>query len=203
MIKTRDKTWYSDRLIAEHRDKPRFRKTVEAVTGVPSLVQSVIAGLIDDYYLEIAEGVQLDAIGRWVGFSRNIQIDARGIYFSWSTTSDEGWDKGIWWHLGDGTKTLTKLKDDIYRKFIKAKIAANGWDGGRKTGYAIISAAYPDLARKFQIIDNGNMSFTLKFDDAVKSMSKVEILTIYQTKLFMNGAGINVTFSPPQSLGGS
>lgn len=192
----RPKEWYSNKITSEHRSKPRFFASVQATLHGMSIAQKVMAEMIGDVDIDKAQGNQLDAVGKWVGFDRFVDLPSRGVYFRWSGQANEGWDKGVWWVQGDGTQIYTKLSDDVYRKWLKAKVKANDWDGNRIDGYGIIAAAYPALASGFVIEDSGNMSWTLRFDSVASKLSTIEILLIQHTFMFLKGAGIQVICSP-------
>jgi hypothetical protein len=53
---------------------------------------------------------------------------------------------------------LTRLPDDLYRLVIKAKIAANFWDGTIPGAYAVYDAVFASLGVKTIIQDNQDMS---------------------------------------------
>ncbi|MGC7970039.1 DUF2612 domain-containing protein, partial [Salmonella enterica] len=67
-----------------------------------------------DFDLDQAIGVQLDAVGEWVGISRNITVPLAGVYFSFDIAG-LGFDQGVWKGPFDPDTGLTTLDDDTYR----------------------------------------------------------------------------------------
>jgi hypothetical protein len=64
---------------------------------------------------------------------------------------------GIWRGENDPPTGLSRLPDDAYRLMIKAKIAANHWDGTIDSAYRVWDAAF-DGEVKIVVIDNQDMS---------------------------------------------
>lgn len=56
-------------------------------------VSDAMSGLIPEFDIDTAAGVQLDVVGEWVGRSRRVATPVTGIYFSWDTER-VGWDQG-------------------------------------------------------------------------------------------------------------
>ena len=121
---------YTALITSEHADKPLFVATIEALTQAfrDGIIEA--ATLPADFDLDTAAGDQLDAVGLWVGIKRQLATPITGVYFEWDgATSLTGWGSGVWQGLYDPSSGLTSLPDDEYRRLIRAKIAANHWDG--------------------------------------------------------------------------
>jgi hypothetical protein len=129
---------YADLITSEHRNKPRFVATVEMSVSPFAKIQEVLRSLPEEFDIDTATGVQLDTIGIWVGRSRYIGTPITGVYFEWDNVNTAlGWEGGIWKDPFDPAEGLTTLPDDSYRLLLKAKIAANYWDGTIPGAYAI------------------------------------------------------------------
>jgi len=70
---------YLDLITAFHRGKPKFSAMVEAVAKCSVDAQNVYAQMVDAYDLDQAVGVQLDAVGEWVGISRNVRTHLEDV----------------------------------------------------------------------------------------------------------------------------
>lgn len=145
-------------ITSEHQDKPKFMATVALNVAVQVRVQNLMDQLSVLFDVDVAIGDQLDIIGKWVGITRNISIPISGVYFSWDADYTLGWDYGTW---QDGTQptSITVLPDDAYRNLIRAKIAANGWNGTTDGAYEIWQNVFPQFTILIQ--DNQNMSYAL------------------------------------------
>lgn len=149
---------YLNLITSAYRQKPKFLKTVELDVSVQVRVQELLTSMINEFDLDVAYGKQLDIIGQWVGVSRNIAVPISGVYFSWDADFSLGWDFGVWQNPNEPAD-ITSLPDDAYRLLIRAKIAANQWDGTTQGIYVIWGAVFPDLTILIQ--DNQDMSYAL------------------------------------------
>lgn len=147
---------YLSLITSEHRLREKFAATVALSTSLQCSLQALAASLPEKFDVDTAIGVQLDAVGRWVGVSRNIDTPLVGVYFSWDSTVSDGWDAGVWQGEFDPDSGLTILPDDSYRLLIKAKIAANRWDGSIPGAYEVWTTVFENSYIIIQ--DNQNMS---------------------------------------------
>ena len=157
-----DTSTYTDEITSEHNDKPKYMATVE-VTAQPLADTS---WLEQNYYLyydvDNAVGVQLDAVGMWVGRSRYLPVPITA-YFSWDT-NDLGWDQAVWKRPFDPDSGFTTLPDEIYRQLLYAVIRANHWDGtipGAYDVWAPIWNQYPNYTFVIQDYEDGSMAYGL------------------------------------------
>lgn len=155
--------------------KPNFTGVITANVGVPAQVQSLLTQMIPLFDLDVAVGQQLDVIGLWVGITRNVAIPSTGVYFSWDgTDSTLGWDFGSWAPPLAPT-TITTLPDDAYRTLIRAKIAANQWDGTTDGAYTIWEAVFPETTILIQ--DNQDMTYDLAVVGGIIDSLTLALLT--------------------------
>jgi hypothetical protein len=89
--------------------------------------QAFLASLPAAFSVGEAIGVQLDAVGAWVGCSREIPVPVENPWFSWGTPG-LGWGQGYWYGPYEGTQ-LSVLDDETFRRLIYAKILANNCNG--------------------------------------------------------------------------
>ena len=147
-------------ITSEHSDKPKFEATVGATVAPLARLQEVLGSLIKEFDIDSAVGVQLDVIGQWVGRSRRIDTPLTGVYFSWDDVTKDGWDSGIWKGPYDPDSGLVDLPDDAYRLLLKAKVAANNWDGTIPQAYEIWTTAF-GTDTYLLIQDNQDMSMVV------------------------------------------
>ncbi|WP_427183519.1 DUF2612 domain-containing protein [Bordetella bronchialis] len=151
---------YLGLITAFHRGKPKFSAMVGAVAQCFVDAQNVYAQMVEAYDLDQAVGVQLDAVGEWVGISRNVRIPLEGVYFSFDTDG-LGFDEGVWQGPFDPDTGVTSLDDDTYRLLIRAKIGANHWDGTLEGSAAILNLIFGGTGTYVFIQDNGDMSIDI------------------------------------------
>ncbi|TWA71931.1 uncharacterized protein DUF2612 [Azospirillum baldaniorum] len=152
-----DVATYLGLITSEHASQPLYRAALTALLKPLSDGQGSIAGLADRFDLDRAVGDQIDTIGLWVGASRRLTVPLTGVYFSFDTAG-VGFDQGSWWAVGDPTGYLTVLPDDGYRTLIRARIAANAWDGTIPGAYAVWDIAFAGTGYSVLIQDNQNMT---------------------------------------------
>lgn len=149
---------YTGLITSEHADKPRFVAVVEATTRPFLDIQATLLGLIDDFSLDEAVGVQLDQVGQWVGQGRRITTALTGVYFSWGTIG-VGWGQGVWKGAFDPSTGLTTLDDAGYRLLLRAVISLNSWDGTTPAAAAAIAPLFP--GNSIYVQDNFDMTISV------------------------------------------
>lgn len=134
---------YLSLLTSQHAQKPRFRATVDAVTRPLLDAATALSGMAAGFDLDTAAGAQLDVLGAWAGVSRVLRLPMTGVYFALDTDG-VGFDQGVWQGRYDPDYGLTMLPDEQYRVLIKARIAANRWDGTIPHAYEIWETLFTD-----------------------------------------------------------
>jgi len=154
-------------------------------------VSAAMYGLISAFDIDEAIGVQLDALGEWIGRSRIVSQPISGVYFSFDTAG-LGWDQGVWQGPYDPDAGFTSLSDDTYRIVLKAKIAINSWDGQNDSLPAILEIALDGSGLRMQIVDNQDMTISVwVFPEEDISQVSLELLAaIKQGYLTVKAAGV-------------
>lgn len=151
---------YINLVTEEYQNSPNFLAMISLVLGVPVQVQFLMDQMQGPLFNLQTPPVrnQLDIIGQWVGISRKVAVPITGIFFSWDDTAADGWDSGSWAPTGNPT-SIVDLPDDAYLNLIRAKIAANHWDGTTEEFYQILEEAFPMYT--ILLLDDQNMSYRL------------------------------------------
>lgn len=185
---------YLGLITSAFKQQPNFTAMVSFGVAVQVQVQSLMSSMSNLLFdLDVAVGDQLDIIGKWVGVSRVISIPISGVYFSWDGAVDLGWDFGVWQPNLQPSSTVV-LPDDVYRTLIKAKIAANHWDGTIEGAYAVWEILFPALIILIQ--DNQDMSYDLIFFGGPIDSLTVALITGGYIPLKPEGVRVNSYFFP-------
>jgi hypothetical protein len=148
---------YTTYITSEHADKPNFLATITALTEGAGQISDMLQSLPQKFDVDLAVGDQLDAVGKWVGFSRQLVAPIAGVFFSWDTAG-LGWDQGNWKGPFEPTQGIVTLDDQTYRFALKGKIAANYWDGTVDSLLVISTTGLADLGVSIVVEDNMDMS---------------------------------------------
>lgn len=148
---------YLNLITSEHRNKPKFVAALSAVLQPLVDEQQRLAEIPPLYDLDSATGSRLDAVGKWIGRSRNVPVPIADVYFSFDTEG-VGFDQGVWLGPFDPTTGLVSLPDDFYRLILRAKILLNRWDGTIPQAYEIWDTIFQGTGFSMVIIDNQDMS---------------------------------------------
>jgi hypothetical protein len=111
-----------------HSDKPKFMSTIAALVQPLIDAQTMLAALTADFDLDTAVGVQLDAVGQWIGRTRYVTEPVTGVFFGFNAPNP-GFNKGVWLGPYSNTDALVALDDETYRSVLKLQAIANSWDG--------------------------------------------------------------------------
>lgn len=133
---------------------------VEALTASALEAQALLDAMRAAFDLDTAVGAQLDATGLWIGRTRMLPIPLENVYFQWNVEGF-GFAEAAWRGRYDSASTLHRLPDETYRTLLKAKVAANAWDGTTSGAYAVWKAAFADKGTAILMQDNRDMSITI------------------------------------------
>jgi len=186
---------YLNLITSEHRQKPKFSAMVGMGAGASVWIQDLLTSMTPLFDVDLASGQQLDVIGIWVGISRKIPVPIPGsdVYFSWDSTAEKGWELGVW-RSDQEPVEVTILPDDIYRTFIKAKIAANRWDGTLQNMYEVWDSVFTDITIFIQ--DNQDMSYNIGFVGRPVDSLTLALIQQGYLPLKPEGVRVSVIYSP-------
>lgn len=155
---------YLDLITSEHNQKPRYIASVSAsIQGLADLT-ATLAGMPTDFDLDVAVGVQEDAVGVRVNRSRYL-TEAIDAYFTWDDGhglgAGLGWGQGTWFFPGDPLSGIARLPDDSYRILLRAVVAANTWDGSIPGAYAAWDTLFAGTGFSILMQDYGNETMAI------------------------------------------
>lgn len=181
---------YTELITSEHNQKPKYMAMVEAVTQPIADIKSFLKSVPGFFDLDTAVGDQLDILGEWIGRTRQVAVPITGVYFSWDDASI-GWNAGVWKGEFDPASGLVSLPDDSYRLLLKAKVAANKWDGTIPSAYDIWEEAFANTGALIIIQDNQDMSMVIGIAGASLDLVSQAILTQGYIPLKPEGVRVN------------
>ena len=168
---------YQGLITSEYQNSPNFISMINTSCQPCADSISLYSEMNTLYDLNTAVGEQLDAVGQWIGVSRNLQTPITNIYFALDTVN-LGFDKGIWQGKYDPSTGLTQLPDDYYRVVLYSKILNNQWNGTLQSAYALAEPIFAPLGYTLYIEDHGNLFVSLGLIGAqLPSSLTVAILT--------------------------
>lgn len=150
---------YLDKVTSEHNKQPNYMAMLALLLQPLADGKAVADSLVTLFSVDAALGIQLDAIGVWVGRSRYLSVPITGVFFTFNT--GPGFNRGIFKGKYSNGNELVALPDEQYRTLLKATIAANHWDGtvvGATEAYAIV---FGPRGYSMVIVDHQNMSMTV------------------------------------------
>lgn len=184
---------YLDLITPYYRGKPVFTATLTAVLDPFANLQIMLGHMPQDFDLDTAIGVQLDAVGLWVGRSRFIPTPIPNIWFSFDDAL-RGFDLGVWKGPYDSDSGITRLDDETYRIFLRAKIAANQWDGRVETAQAAFNLVFSQSpGTNIFVIDNFDMTMTVGISGAIPSLLFIALLN--QGFLPIKPEGVRINYA--------
>lgn len=157
---------YTGLIPAEHATAPNFVKMVGLVAGCFADITNALREIESKFDLDTALGAQLDQIGIWVGIARYVPTPLTGIYFSFDT-ANVGFDQGSWKGPYDPDTGITSLDDETYRTMIRAKIAANMWDGTMPNYRKVMAYVFQSFGAQVVAVDHQDMTMDVYFFGAV------------------------------------
>lgn len=152
-----DQNEYTSLIAGAHFEKPKFQQWIYELTEPLLEVRRRLAQMREDFDVDTAIGVQLDAIGVRVGVGRQLPIKLTGVYFALDDVEGYGFDFGVWKGPYDPDDGMTVLDDETYRAVIKAKILSNKWNGENGTLPEYLSSALSYFGVDAKVLDMQDM----------------------------------------------
>lgn len=182
---------YLNRITSEHADKPNFVAFVTSLLNPLIDAQKFFQQLITAFDIDSAEGVQLDAVGLWVGRTRQVAVPISGVFFSMDIAG-LGFDQGYWKGQFDPDTGITELDDETYRQLLKAKIIMNSWDGSIPVAASALNELFGGNPNTIiSISDNQDMTMTVSVSGQVPGNVIVALLKGGYVPINPEGVGVN------------
>lgn len=150
---TRPVSYFLGLITPYHSVRPKFTATVDLWIRPFVAAAEVASTLPRVFDLDEAIGVQLDKVGEWIGYTRNVVYPLPHAWFSFDDEA-RGWDKGRWRIPEDPKIGTIVLDDDLYRQLLRAKVKLNQWDGLQASANAIYSTFLNSPATYAFVQDN-------------------------------------------------
>jgi Protein of unknown function (DUF2612) len=172
--------FYKRLITSEHSDKPKFMAFYLGCVLPLVNLQSFLVGFLEDFYVDTAVGVQLDAVGLWVGVSRYLKVPLDNVWYTVGGTIEQGVGTGVLKGVFQAGDQFIALGDNAYRMLIYAKIAQNHWDGSIPGAYAVWESVFGPPAPgvpTLYIQDNQDMSMNFGVGNIVLNPIQYALLT--------------------------
>ena len=151
---------YKAIITSEHKDKPKFNKTVSAFLQKLQDYWNAGEMLITGFEIDNAQGKQLDWIGARVGANRTVNLNNVESY---------------------------NLTDVDYKIYIKAQIAKNSWKGGIEDLQSLWQNLF---GSRLIIMDNQDMSIDVyllgNYSETVINLIKANVIVPKPVSVKMN-----------------
>lgn len=183
---------YTSLITSEHSSKPKFSAMVAAVAQCLVDQVNVMQSIPAAFDLDTAVGVQLDAVGLWAGITRQLKLPLN-VYFSLDTVN-LGFDQGSWQGPFDPSAGLVSLDDATFRTLIRAKIAANSWDGTIPGAAAAYANLFNGSGSYIFLVDNQDMTMTVGISGAIPSAVLRALISGGYLHLKPEGVRVNYYF---------
>jgi len=190
-------TDYIGLVTSEHAARPNFNAVLESILQPFVDNINMLQSLPNKFDLDVAQGVQLDVVGQWIGITRNLREPIVGVYFAFDT-NDVGWDQGVWFDPFSPEEGIISLDDETYRILLYFKIAANIWDGGLLSAEEILQPILvTNPGTHFFIQDNLDMTISIGISGVSPSALTLALLTQGYFELRPAAVDIAQVFLPP------
>lgn len=190
-----DPSSYLALITSEHIGKPKFIAGLASVLQPIADLQVTYGAISSAFDLDTAVGTQLDAIGLWVGVSRNLVVPLSNVWFSWDTTG-LGWDQASWYDPNQPTSETVTLPDDAFRTLIRAKIVNNSWNGSIPVAYSVWNTLFASTGWTIDIHDNQDMTMSFVLRGPAPDAITLALLTGGLFELRPAGVSASYSYSP-------
>jgi hypothetical protein len=190
-----DISQYTSLITSQHADKPKFMAMVSLLAQWAVDRQNMLASIPELYDIDVAISSQQDAVGEWVGQTRNLSIPLTDVYFSLDSTG-LGLDQGVIQGPYDPVSGLVSLPDEAYRTLLYAVISANYWDGSIPGAYTAFNTVFEPLGYQMLIQDNQDMTISLALVGPKPDAVTLALFKGGYLNLIPAGVGIAFYFEP-------
>ena len=162
--------YYLNLITSEHRGKPDFAAVITQLV-LPFCDQQIgLLAMPTLYDIDVAVGVQLDAVGMWIGPTRYV-TDVPSV---------------------PAGSIITVLTDYHYRFLLRAAIISDRWDGTTPGAYAFWNELFIGTGLQVAITDNDDMTMSVAL---IGSSDPVLSGLFVAGLLFVKPSGVEVTYT--------
>ena len=191
---------YKDLIIWQYKTKPKATATIDLIENEIGVGFVDLYKLQDVLNIEYANGHQLDLVGKHVGQSRIISEFSLNKFFGFNGSKNavsfgrlNNSIGGKWYRNRDPLSKTIMLDDNNYRFMIKARIIKNYQTATMEN---IIESCFFLLGRHCEIIDNLNMSLTIKIPKRL--LSGFQEFAIKKLDILPRQAGVKINTEPDE-----
>lgn len=148
---------YTTLITSQHSSAAKFMALVDAITKPLAETTAVLQSMPELYDVDVAQGQQLDYIGKWVGVNRKVSTPITDAWFSWNIAG-LGWNQANWKGPYEPTEGIVDLDDVTYNAIIHNQIAANYWDGSVEDVQDLTFTGLSTFDIWVAVVDNMDMS---------------------------------------------
>lgn len=189
------KNYYADLLILQYRNKPKARETIKIGVDIYT-GDGLLLELADVLNIDIAEGAQLDIIGKILGCSRNVPgISNQTKYFTFHVDEDSlGFStvgnpsKGVVKSRTNSVLATYVLTDDEYRPLLKFKAFLNVWRGDMGSMDRALFEVFGD---NVNLKNNQDMSITYEITETNTTIEAAQQLGYFKAPI---GVSVSVDY---------
>lgn len=189
-----DVSKYLDLVTPEHNQQPDYIAFLTALLQPLADGETLADEMVVLYDLDTAQGVQLDAVGLWIGRTRNLTVPLTGVYFTYN--DGPGYNSGIYKGPFDPVSGLVMLPDAQYRIYLKAVAAANHWNGTLPGAYAAYAILFEDTPFSVLIYDFQDMTMAFALLGGVPDALTLALFTGGYLNLKPEGVGVRYYVVP-------
>lgn len=185
------------RLLTQYREASNLIAYISAFTDESDQLETMFQDLLNDRWIDTAEGAQLDIIGLIVGQSRVVAAFQANPFFgflgsigagTFGTLADSGIGE-VFITLSDTEFETGTLTDAEYRIFIRARIQKNHTNATIEDVITVVNEIVSSTS--LYAITEGDATFDIDFDG---SLTDTEKLVLTRGELTPRPAGVSVTY---------
>jgi hypothetical protein len=177
--------YYKDLLLNQWVNSVNARATIGVLAGA-AVCDLVPLAIRDGFDIETAIGAQLDILGEYIGFNRNIPIEVERDYFQFDDYTGPNTDavgmsdytdpsvnpNGVFYRYVFSNTVTTALADDEYRFLLKLKVLLNNSDN---TLYYVTNLLYEFFGGDVYCVDNADMTIDYYVSETANYIAQIAV----------------------------
>lgn len=160
---------YDDMVPSWNSEKPKYMAFFRMILQMVDDLRVFLESFLRHFDLDTAVGKQLDIIGALLGVSRTLPINL--------------------------VASERILNDDDYRMYIRARIAANIWNGSNENAIDLYNAVFPGMGLELRDRQDCTMSVVIGGE-----ATTLQIEMLQHDILIPHPAGVKITYEIPRAI---